>query len=250
MPSPQLLFVVGLGRSGTTALTDLLSAHPGIGLGMERYKFFYKNRDWPLTPENFSRERFFDFTDGGTNIRPDLSPRWREYYDAVDAKWDGLRYVGDKASVVRLSRLREALPEARVVCIVRDIRSTAASWAARAANPQDENWPARRGARAAVAPWNKALTAIAATHRRAPDLVSVLEYDHLFGDPAAAALRHVVASLDLPWDPALQETFDRSHERYVTAIRAKERTLPPDVEQHVAEHADLDAWTEVLGHAL
>ncbi|WP_366939241.1 sulfotransferase [uncultured Paraglaciecola sp.] len=35
-------FVSGSPRSGTSALTELLSSHPDISLGMERFKFLYK----------------------------------------------------------------------------------------------------------------------------------------------------------------------------------------------------------------
>ncbi|MGY2701665.1 sulfotransferase [Nocardioides sp. HB32] len=38
MTTPRLLFLVGLARSGTTALLHVLNAHPEVVIGMERYK--------------------------------------------------------------------------------------------------------------------------------------------------------------------------------------------------------------------
>ncbi|MDP3966842.1 MAG: sulfotransferase, partial [Nocardioides sp.] len=137
----QLLFLAGLGRSGTTALTELFDAHPGIAIGMERYKHVLYEPEGPgLTPDHFTRERFFDFSDDLTNIRPDVHQRWHDFYAGLEEKWETTAYVGDKITHLRLPRLWDCLPDARFVCIIRDVRSVAASWEARATNPADTAW--------------------------------------------------------------------------------------------------------------
>ena len=45
----DLLFVAGLGRSGTTALMEALVAHEEIALGVERFKRLYPRDDEPVT---------------------------------------------------------------------------------------------------------------------------------------------------------------------------------------------------------
>ena len=136
MPSdPNLLFLAGLGRSGTTALVEVLSAHPRVVLGVERYKRFYP-REEPVTRELFTRERFFALDDGMTNVVPANGEEWQVHYDAMAAKWDTAAYVGDKMVSIRMQHVWETLPEARFVCIVRDIEPVAASWEARARTPR------------------------------------------------------------------------------------------------------------------
>ena len=135
-PWADLLFLAGLGRSGTTALVEVLAAHPRVVLGVERYKRLYP-REEPVTRELFTRERFFALDDGMTNVVPANGEEWQVHYDAMAAKWDTAAYVGDKMVSIRMQHVWETLPEARFVCIVRDIEPVAASWEARARDPED-----------------------------------------------------------------------------------------------------------------
>ena len=49
MTGHDLLFVAGLGRSGTTALMEVLVAHDDIAMGVERYKRLYPRDGEPVT---------------------------------------------------------------------------------------------------------------------------------------------------------------------------------------------------------
>jgi hypothetical protein len=248
---PQILFLAGLARSGTTALAQLFDAHPRVAVGMERFKRAGQlPGSTPLGPQHFTRERFFDFSDGLTNVTPDASPRWRSLYDGLEAKWDGATYVGDKLTHVRLGRLQEVFPEARFVCIVRDVRSVAASWQKRAANTADVHWAAELGARAAVADWNRSLQRTARAKRLHPDRVVIVEYDELYGDPEGATAHRVLDWLGLDRDPAFTSTFTATHRRYVEAIATKARVLAEEDEAYVVEHAKLDLWERVRRRTL
>src|SRR4051795_7772037 len=153
----NLLFIAGLGRSGTTALLEVLSAHAEVALGVERYKRLYPHDAEPVTAELFEEQRFFDFGDGLTNLTPERTPEWAAHYDAMRTKWSRARYVGDKMVAIRLQHVWETLPDARFVCIVRDLEPVAASWEARAHNPADHGWSADADATKAVAAWNRSL---------------------------------------------------------------------------------------------
>jgi hypothetical protein len=250
MTRPQPLFALGLARSGTTALAGLLSSHPHIGLGIERYKDLYR-QDEPLVDERlFERDRFFDFSDGWTNIVPDLDPAWRAHYAALEAKWDDLHYVGDKLVSVRIQHIWSSMPQARFVCIVRSVTEVAASWEARARNPEDAAWSARRGARRSVRQWNQATRRIRRALRQHPDRVVVVEHAAFFGDPAGQGLDRVLSWLGLGRTREIDQKFAENHARYRKAVHARTRRLDPEVEEFVRNAADMGAWRDVCEMAI
>ena len=180
----ELLFVAGVARSGTTALRAVLGTHPDLAIGMERFKRLWGADIGRITPELFERERFFDFSDGFTNITPELD--WaQERLAALDAKWDTARYRGDKMTVIRAQRLWETFPDARFVFIVRDLAQVASSWARRAADASDTSWRADADATRSVAAWNTAVRRVARAVSDRPSQAMVVEYTRFFGDPAA-----------------------------------------------------------------
>lgn len=250
MTSPQrLLFLAGLARSGTTALLHVLNAHPEVVVGMERYKRVVSGGIDRLSPELFTKERFFDFSDGETNQDPAEALRWGVDYAALEPKFDDATYVGDKMTTVRFDAVHERLPEARFVFIVRDIDQVASSWDRRAQDASD-SWPERADARLSVERWNKSLRRIRRAVRQHPDLATVVEYGRFFGDPDATALRGVLDFLDLPWEPAVAAEFDRVHREYADTVAGRDRTLSPELRAFVDEIADRRLWDAVRGLAL
>lgn len=247
---PQHLFLVGLGRSGTTALTDLFAAHPRIVMGMERYKFLYPGGAQDVTPELYTRERFFTFDESQTNLRPGTHWRWDAHYEAQEKKYDDALYVGDKLTRVVVHQLWRRLPKAKFICIVRPVEDVAASWQARADNPDDAAWPQRNGAAAAVRAWNSGLKRIAKAIRLRPDDLVVLDYERTFGDPEAASVRGALDWLGLDFPPEFAEKFGLIHRQYVREIRDKDRTLTPEQRDYVLAEADMGLWAQVGPHML
>ena len=245
MPDPQLLFLAGMGRSGTTALLEVMAAHPEVALGVERYKRLYPRDDEPVTAELFAERRFFDFGDDLTNLTPEQAPEWAPHYEAMRAKWSSARYVGDKMVAIRLQHVWETLPDARFVCIVRDLEPVAASWDARARNPDDRGWGADADATKAVAAWNRSLRRVRRAVKQRPDRAVVVEYDRFFGDPAGSSLDQVLAWLGLDRSLEIDTAFAAVHRQYVEKVAPKARTLSPDVRAFLGEHAERDVWREV-----
>ena len=246
MSSDQsVLFLAGLGRSGTTALLEVFAAHHEVALGVERYKKLYPRDDEPVTRELFEEQRFFDFGDGLTNLTPEQAPEWASHYEAMRAKWAGARYVGDKMVAIRLQHVWETLPDARFVCVVRDLEPVAASWEARATNPDDLGWSAEQDATKAVAGWNRALRRVRRAVRQRPDRAVVVEYDRFFGDPAGTSLDKVLAWLGLERTSDIDHAFAQVHATYVDKVAPKQRTLSPDTLAFLDEHAEREVWDQV-----
>ena len=61
MNDRQTIFVIGVGRSGTTAMAELLNMHDDICIGIERYKFKFV-RLGEFEGNEFEPERFFRFS--------------------------------------------------------------------------------------------------------------------------------------------------------------------------------------------
>ncbi len=249
--APKLLFAVGLGRSGTTALWEVLSAHGRIVMGCERYKMLWNRHDIrSLTAEHYrDRERFFDFDDGLTNITPAAAPRWANHYAAMEQRFDRAAYVGDKMTAIRIGTMSRTLPDPHFVAIVRDIWETAASWEIRARNPNDPGWHANYGGLAAVDAWQEATRKILRSQRLHPQNVSVVEHRSLFGDPEGRSLRRLLDVLGLDADDGVLEAFALAHGRY-GAVADKARDLPDDVVARILERHDTRLWRRVTRRAL
>ncbi len=243
-----MLFLAGVARSGTTALRSVLGAHPDIAVGMERFKKLWGSEIGSITPELFERERFFDFSDGLTNITPDVE--WaQERLADLDAKWDTARYRGDKMTVIRAQRLWENFPDARFCFIVRDVAQVASSWQRRAADDTDVSWRRDADAATSVAAWNTALQRVGKAVGQRPDRAVVVEYTRFFGDPDATAFHGIMDFLGL--DPApILVTWRASHRTYVDSVAGRDRTLPPDVAAFIDEHADRATWDRVAALSL
>lgn len=241
----KLLFLAGLARSGTTALLHVMNAHPEVVIGMERYKRIVSGGIDRLSPELFTKARFFDFSGDETNQDPEEAARWGVDYAALEAKWDDATYVGDKMTSIRFDRVHERLPEARFVFIVRDIDEVALSWDRRALDAEDLGWPERSDGRASVERWNLALKRIRRAVRQHPDLATVVEYSRFFGDPDATSLRNVLDFLGLEWEPGVAGEFERAHREYVDSVAGRDRTLSPELRAFVDDLADRGLWDAV-----
>jgi hypothetical protein len=247
VPDQQLLFLVGMARSGTTALLQTFAAHDAVALGVERYKRLYPRNDQPVTAELFDEARFFDFGDGLTNLTPALAPEWAPHYAAMRARWRTARYVGDKMVSIRLQHIWETLPDARFVCIVRDLEAVAASWDARAKNPDDIGWRGEADATKAVSAWNRSLRRVGRAVRQRPEHAVVVAYDRFFGDPQGTSLDKVLDWLGLDRSPALDTAFTAAHRTYVEQVAPRQRSLSPDVQAFLDQHAERDVWEQVTG---
>jgi hypothetical protein len=146
---------------------------------------------------------------------------------------------------IRLQHVWETLPDARFVCIVRNLEPVAASWEARAADPDDLGWAADQGATRAVAGWNRSLRRVRRAVKQRPDRAVVVEYDRLFGDADGAGLDKALAWLGLDRSPEIDRAFAQVHATYVEKVAPKQRTLSPETLAFLDAHAERDVWDQV-----
>jgi hypothetical protein len=252
MTSRNVLFLAGQGRSGTTALLHVLASHPEVALGVERFKALWGEADIDrLKPDLFDRDRFFDFSDGLTNLTPESFDReWETHYERMAAKWDTATYVGDKMTQVRMQRLWETIPDARFVCIVREIAQVAHSWNQRARDSDDLGWPEAADAQLAVKRWNAMLGKIRRARTQRPEQVVVVTHSRFFGDPSASSLHAVLDFLGLDHAPEVESAFAEAHDDYATRIAGKPRVLSPADRAFIDEHADRRLWKQVTALAV
>ncbi len=161
------------------------------------------------------------------------------------AKWDRARYVGDKMVAIRLQHVWETLPEARFVCIVRDLEPVAASWEARAQDPDDLGWAPDQDATKAVAGWNRSLRRVRRAVKQRPDRAVVVEYDRFFGDERGASLDRVLEWLGLERSPEIEAAFAHAHSTYVEKVAPKQRTLSPETLAFLDQHAEREVWHQL-----
>jgi Sulfotransferase family len=155
-------------------------------MGMERYKFLLSRRRdrSAFGPALFEQERFFDFREGDTNVNPDLGHFTGHYVKARRRfEHETVEYIGDKVMpeepVVRT--IEAHFPSPKFVFIYRDLLHVASSFAVRARDPDDRNWPAADDHMAAVERWQEAFsTADALIDRIGWDGVCVMKYERLF----------------------------------------------------------------------
>lgn len=244
-PPPRICFVTGVGRSGTTAMVDLLNAHPQICLGMERYKFKYL-RAGAFDAGDFAPERFFDFRAGDTNLLPKTQGRWRGVYEGLAEKYATAQLVGDKIPhlFARFEAAGAVFPQARWIYMLRDIDAVAASWNARARNPGDA-WPGANDYRVAVQVWNDANAQVA---QLPPARVKIIRYETFFSD-ARAERRALLAFLDLRADPRFTAAAKASCRRYAEILRRRTPALTPEERAHLAATADLATHAALAARA-
>lgn len=171
---PRYLLVCGCARSGTSALTRYLNRHPRVALGMERYNLFAKSGG-PICEALFAPDRFLDIRPGDTFYK-DFS--YFEDYEHIAAKYGSASIVGDKVPkyYLKYDEIFKTIPDARFVCIIRNIYDVAASYKVRAA--RGTLWPRWRTVPSAIEDWNLSLRQTA--RHVASGRVHIVPYEEFF----------------------------------------------------------------------
>ncbi len=237
-------FVFGCPRSGTTAVARLLQSHPRIVMGMERYKFLLsRRRDRSgFGPALFEQDRFFDFRERDTNVNPDLG-HFKGHYVKARRRFENgtVEYIGDKVMpeepVVRT--IEAHFPSPKFIFIYRDLLHVASSFAARARNPEDRNWPVAEDHKAAVKRWQEAFsTADGLISRVGCDDVFVMKYERLFSrDIRVCEL--LFRFLGLRVSPSVRRTYEARTADWEER-RAKPLMLSPAEAEFVRRGFDRD----------
>jgi len=239
----HFLFVCGAARSGTTALTHLLAAHPRIVLGMERYAGLVGPDAFRLTPEHFAKQRFLKVAPGDTFYSDFHSVHW--FDTEIPAKIDQCAYIGDKKPELYLvyDALFRAFPSAIVLMIFRDPVAVASSYQAR--RDKGVQWPTWRDYRAAIEDWNNAMHATLDAMNRG-HAVHALRYEDLF--QSTDLPRAVFDTLELDMPDCVHRRIDGLRRRSGELEQARQCVLSAgqiDEVRHGVDHAAYDVIREV-----
>ena len=228
--APPPIFVVGVARSGTTLLRLMLDAHPDLAIPPETHfipaviKACNKganpheealgaitgHRRWPDfgLDESELRKRF------EAHRKLTAGAALREFYEAYAAK-EGKERWGDKSTnyVRKLRAIRNALPEARFVHLIRDGHDVALSQVDVHFGPES--------IREAAEKWTRE---VSKARRQGPKVGHYTEvrYEELIADPEPV-LRRIAAATDLPWDDAMLDYQERAGERIAEIARDFDR---------------------------
>jgi hypothetical protein len=208
--------ILGVSRSGTTLLKEMLDQHPRLAIPPESYfipQLWDRHGEWP-DPERFvtdigrlARVREWGVTPA--DVRERISER-PSFADAIQAIYQayadtrGKPRFGDKtpAYMQRLEVLERAFPDARYVHLVRDGRDAGLSFIEMRRRPRF-NWARPRSLAAFAALWRREVEGARRFGReRVPGRYLELRYEGLVADPEST-LRELSGFLGLEFDPGM-----------------------------------------------
>lgn len=234
----RFLFIVGCPRSGTSALTYALNAHPDVVLGLERFNSRIARR--VLQPQDFDRPRFFDVQPDDTWYRS--LDQFKDYYENVAAKYDSGLYRGDKfpRGYEHYEYLSQTFADSYFIFILRNIFDVAESFEARRVH--GGNWPANGGPVAAVQRWN---ASIGYTLRwRERTRILIVAYEDLFIRDGSAT--PIAAFLGIDPNP-LDAALARARTARPSRDGPRRPRLSPEHAEHISRHANFIGFRQLLG---
>ncbi len=210
------LFIVGPGRSGTTAMMRYLNDHPRILVLKERYKFIPHE----VTPEMFTRERVLKRIPEETNLPPEEDEK-----NLRNKNLSRLRWFGDKVPgfVRYMPTLTKNNPQSRFIVMRRPLEEVAASYAARAANPNDRWLGGKDGVGIAIRDWKRAYKNAERFAKRLPRRVLMIDHALLL-EPEALAEK-LEPFLNVRFDAVLERWEERGREWQSQAPALSEENL-------------------------
>lgn len=213
----RFLFICGCARSGTSALVQLLNAHPEISIGMERYISRFLSGGG-LLPELFEEQRFF-LAEKGDTFYEHLD-FYKSLYDSLRAKWSRSVVIGDKIPKLytKYAQVFDRFPAARVIFVSRNLIDVASSYKRRAEDEADYAWSGKRDAMRAIEDWNAANSKTVEARKQFPDQIYILAYERLFID--GTGLDELFDFIGLKPSPDIYKYFQFQLQRS-SAIRAQ-----------------------------
>lgn len=204
------VFIVGMHRSGSTLLEQLLGGHPMVADGGETYAFTtqmrfaadYQNKG-VLDAELVRRAKDIDYSLVG-----------QRFFETSAWRAKGQPYLTEKlpSNFLNLGFIAKALPQARILHMVRDPADTCFSnLRTMFSDVNTFSYDQRE-----LAEWfDQYRRLMAHWHSVMPDRVMDVHYDALVADPETV-MRQVLDFCGLPWDAAAT-TIDNRNSAVATA---------------------------------
>ncbi|MGZ4034522.1 MAG: sulfotransferase family protein [Bacteroidia bacterium] len=214
--SPQIAFIVGMGRSGTTMLTNMLNSNPEIIASPENefiihsYSSFYqKDFGDPAVVDSFTDifnhnfNRVISIWKPGPELKNDIARLPVKSFANVcklaylnyplsQKRKENVKWVIDKnpSYSLHIDTLQELFPSAKFIVIVRDHRDNIVS----RKKYSDENVPIHKLA----ADWNYYYERIFKSMKKNKISYHLIRYEDLASDPTRS-LRSLCAFIDIPY---------------------------------------------------
>jgi tetratricopeptide (TPR) repeat protein len=233
-PSEVPVFVVGMPRSGTTLIEQILASHAKVH-GAGELKIMQQIADFTVGPDR-RPVGFPQIIDG--MLPPDAAMLGRRYLDQVLPKAAGAARIVDKmpANFLYAGLIHILLPNARIVHVVRDAADTCLSCYTklfageqRFAYDLTELGQFHRGYATLMAHWRAVLPASRFLEVRYEDVVDDLE----------GQARKLIAFLGLDWDEACLSYYEN---------RRQIRTASLDQVRQPIYRTSVGRWKAYAGH--
>jgi hypothetical protein len=241
-----IVFVVGVARSGTTAVARLLNAHPSACIGLERYKrVFRRERAFPL--ELFEKGRFFSFEPKDTNVRPSKG-LFKQLYETMAEKWDTATVVGDKEGYDVMDFVMSDVPDVRIIFMLRNVEAVASSWNVRAFDARD-GWPSNNDYRIAVNRWNEANSLAYLCSQSLGDRFLVLDYEKILaGSPPYSKVLHGL--LGLKRELKFARRYNAFCREYQERVATKQPLVLNGQADFIAREANMETYRKLSDLAM
>jgi hypothetical protein len=221
-PEAAAVVVLGVSRSGTTLLKEMLDGHPVLAIPSESYfipQLWDRHGRRPdkeaflADVERLARVREWGVTRDQVSMRLPQRPDFAEAIGAIYrayAEARGKPRFGDKTPsyMQRLPLLEQAFPGARYVHLIRDGRDAALSFLSMRRKPRF-NWARPRGVGSFAAQWRREVEGGRQFGRQtAPRRYLEIRYEDLVVEPERI-LRETCRFLGLEFDPAMLDYHRR-----------------------------------------
>lgn len=223
LPAP---FIVGVERSGTTLLRMMLDSHPDIAIPYET--FFIRKIVQGAWPE-LTRDQFFEIVTGHPSWRNlalpndvlmqglealkvfSVSEAIRTFYRLYAAR-NGKKRWGDKTPFYLdcMTEIRDLLPEAHFIHIIRDGRDTALSFRGLWFGPGSDIEDAARH-------WVKKITDARAQSLHLPHYLEV-QYEKLVREPSFV-LEKISTCLQIDYNPEMLHYYRHARDRLAEIVQ-------------------------------
>lgn len=231
------LFISGTPRSGTSAITELLSAHTNIALGMERYKKLFNPN--LVNRALFEEKKFFDYDPIETNVLLE-GAKYDKYYKNLKEKYAQSTIRGDKYPFLYKNyHTLDAIfgDEVTFIYIVREPYRVASSWNVRAKKPKDK-WPLENDYSVSVKHWNDANMRTIKAMKKGYNII-VVEYEKLYNNQRDDNyLESILKRLNLGLDEGILKEYDKQINEYNKKIKDKPLDLDEEQKAFIDEHID------------
>ena len=216
-PAKNHIFIVGVPRSGTTLMRDLISRHPQVAMPQDEFQLI------PFLIKRFGHKAAFDDTDVDRYLailkrsafyhhRKDETPLddWRpagstlpeiisetlQHFAPTKKRSSDVSFVGDKTpnNLLHLKEILECFPGAKFIHVVRDPRDVALS--------SRKAW--KKSLVRAAFQWQRGVYAANNFSHEHPDAILTVRYEDLLAD-SCVELSAVCKFLDLPFDESILE---------------------------------------------